>query len=143
MKVKVLKNKSGILSGLVIPVEELNAVKRSLKNDTELFGIIEDLLNTQQVVDLKNETILSSGRTVTETEAEVQKITDKLYADAFSKGIPMFYKDGRSTDLTQFIRANPDGSEDLVNFDATKGEYTLIKNLVSSGAGYWSYLLAK
>lgn len=143
MKVKVLKNKSGILSGLVIPVEELDAVKGSLKNDAELFSIIEELLNAQGSSVLKSGTILSSGRTVTETEAEVQKITDKLYTDAFSKGIPMFYKDDRSKDLTQFIRANPDGSEDLVNFDASKGEYTLIKNLVSSGAGYWSYLLAK
>ncbi|CAN5517769.1 hypothetical protein BH10BAC4_BH10BAC4_23580 [soil metagenome] len=143
MKVKVLKNKSGILSGLVIPVEELNALKGSLKNGTELFGIIEELLNTQQTVYLKNETIFSSGRTVTETEVEAQKITDKLYADAFSKGIPMFYKDCRSRDLTQFIRANPDGSENLVHFDVSKGEYTFIKSLVSSSARYWSYLLPK
>jgi hypothetical protein len=143
MKVKVLKNKSGILSGLVIPVEELNEVKGSIKNDSELFRIIEDILNNQKVASLKSETVLSSGRTVTETEEEAQKITDNLYADAFRKGIPMFYKDDRSKTLTHFIRANPDGSEDLVNFDVAKGEYTLIKNLLSSGAGYWSYLLPK
>jgi hypothetical protein len=97
MKVKVLKNKSGILSGLAA---------------------------------LKSLTVLSSGRTVTETEEEAQKITDELYADAFRKGIPMFYKDDRSKALTQFIRADPNGSEDLVDFDVTKGEYTIIKNLL-------------
>ncbi len=97
MKVKALKNKSGILSGLAA---------------------------------LKSEAVLSSGRTVTDTEEEAQKIIDNLYADAFRKGIPMFYKDDRSKALTQFIRANPDGSEDLVNFDVAQGEYMLIKNLL-------------
>lgn len=143
MKIKVLKNKSGILSGVVIPVEGLDELKGLIKSDTELYKVLDDLLNTQRVSELKKETVLSSGRTAFEIEAEAQIITDKLYADAFSKGIPMFYKDDRAASSTQFIRANPDGSEDLVDFDSTKREYTLLRKLVSAGKGYWSYLIVR
>lgn len=143
MKIKVLKNKSGILSGVVIPVEGLDELKGLIKSDTELYKVLDDLLNIQRVSELKKETVLSSGRTAFEIEAEAQIITDKLYADAFSKGIPMFYKDDRAASSTQFIRANPDGSEDLVDFDSTKREYTLLRKLVSAGKGYWSYLIVR
>ncbi|NOT74409.1 MAG: hypothetical protein HOP08_05730 [Cyclobacteriaceae bacterium] len=90
---------------------------------------------------LKKKTLLSSGRTVTETEEEAQKIIDKLHINAFSKGIPMFYNDNRTDASTQFIRANPDGSEDLVNFNSANGEYTLLSNLVPIRKGRWSQVL--
>ncbi len=97
------------------------------------------MTNKMKLADLKNETILSSGRTIWETEAEAQKIISKLYADTFGKGIPLFYKDERTKILTQFIRANPDGSEDLVNFDSANREYEFLKNLVPKRQGHWSF----
>lgn len=141
MKIRVLKNKSGILSGLVIPVEELSEVKGSLKNDTVFYRIVDELLKGNEIDPLKGEVLLSSGFTVAEAEDEAARITDKLYKDAFNKGIPMFYRDERTNDSSQFIRANPDGSEDLVSFNAITREYSLLRKLVPSGKGYWSYLI--
>jgi len=140
MDIKVLRNKEGILSGLIIPMEQLAEAKASLKEGSELYSIINDLLNDQKTSGIKRESLLAGGRTVFEVEKETQVITDKLYADAFEKGLSMYYKDGRTTAPTEFIRANPDGSEDLVSFDTTKREYTLLKKLVPKGQGHWSYL---
>lgn len=143
MKIKILKNQSGILSGVVIPVEELSELKGSIKNDTELYRIIDDLLSDQKKASAnKDEIILSSGRTIRETEDEGQRITDRLYLEAFRKGIPMFYKDVRTTGASQFVRANPDGSEDLVEFNSEKREYIFLERLAQPGKGHWSYLIS-
>ncbi len=85
---------------------------------------------------LKEKIILATGLNGLQIEEEAKRITDKLYVDAFSKGIPMFYKDGRTQGSKQFIRANPDGSENLVNFDSAKREYALIKKHASVGKGH-------
>ncbi|MHB1921702.1 MAG: hypothetical protein ACYCOO_05640 [Chitinophagaceae bacterium] len=53
----------------------------------------------------------SGGRTI-----EQKKSGDDLY-NAFSKGLPRYFDDERSKGVGQAIRAMPDGSEDLVDFD--------------------------
>jgi hypothetical protein len=142
MNIKALTNKSGILSGVVIPVEELNDVRDSIKNNTQFYKIINDLLTNKKSNAQKEEIVFSSGLNGLQVEEEAKKITDALYMDAFSKGIPMFYQDERTKGVTQFIRANPDGSEDLVNFDSIKKEYFLIRNLALAGKGQWSFLIS-
>jgi len=82
--------------------------------------------------------ILSNGKTIAETEAAATAMTRALYAEAFRKGVPMFYRDSRAQRATEFVRANPDGSEDLVSFNARTRSYTLIKNLVTAGKGFWA-----
>jgi hypothetical protein len=141
MNIKPLTSKSGIFSGVVIPVEELNDVRDSIKNNTEFYKIINDLLTEQNDKALKEKTLLANELNSLQVEEEACRITDSLYIEAFSKGIPMFYKDNRVQEAKEFIRANPDGSEDLVNFDSANREYSFIKKLASAGKGRWSHLL--
>lgn len=89
------------------------------------------------------ELILPNGKTIAETEAVAFSMTRALYAEAFSKGVPMFYRDNRAQTATEFVRANPDGSEDLVSFDASSRSYTLIQNLVTAGKGFWAEVMRK
>ncbi|MBT1712410.1 hypothetical protein KK062_29480 [Fulvivirgaceae bacterium PWU5] len=142
MKITVLKNDSGMLSGVVIPAEELNELKRSLKDDSEFFKTLEAILTGQKNSPDKSEISLSSGLTLSQFESKTREITRKLYSDAFQKGLPMYYKDGRTKDASHFVRANPDGSEDLVSFNPAKREYAFIQQLASAGKGYWSDLIS-
>lgn len=142
MKMTVLKNESGMLSGVVIPAEELNELKRSLKDDSEFFKTLVAILNGDKDSPAKSEITLSSGSTLSQFESKTREITRKLYSDAFKKGLPMYYKDGRTKEASHFIRANPDGSEDLVSFDPTEREYTFIQHLAPAGKGYWSDLIS-
>lgn len=84
MNIKVLKNKSDIVLGVVIPTEGLASV-----------------------------IMLPHGKTIAETEEDAFELTRAMYADAFRKGVPMFYRDKRVQSSYEFVRANPDGSEDL------------------------------
>lgn len=143
MNIKALTSKSGTLSGIIIPVEELQDVRDSIKSNTEFYKIIDDLLTDQTDNTLeKVETVFASGLNRLQVEEEAKRIADKLYTDAFRMGIPMFYKDDRIEDVKQFIRANPDGSEDLVTMDPLDKKFSLIKKLASAGQGRWSYLIS-
>ncbi len=140
MKVKLLKNRSGDLSGLVIPAEDLSRLKNSVKHDTEFYRLLDDLVKEQNIQALKNKTGLPNGLTVSATEKAMKETTEKLYTDAFNKGIPMYYQDGRTSE-SQFIRANPDGSEDLVEFDMKEDNYKFVKQAEPVGRGQWAYLV--
>lgn len=141
MKIKVLKTKTGLVSGVVIPTEDLHEVKESIKQDTELYNVITDLLMDQPNAP-EAEIVLSHGKTIAETESDALVLTRAMYADAFRKGVPMFYRDKRVHHSNEFVRANPDGSEDLVSFDSPTRSYTLIKNLTPAGKGYWADLIS-
>jgi hypothetical protein len=86
----------------------------------------------------KSKLLMSSGLTVSEFESKARDITREIYSRAFQKGLPMYYKDARTKEASHFIRANPDGSEDLVSFIQMKREYLFIQPLASAGEGYWS-----
>lgn len=109
MNIKVLRNKSGIVSGVVIPTEDRVAV-----------------------------IMLPHGKTIAETEQDAFVLTRAMYANGFRKGVPMFYRDKRVRSSQEFVRVNPDGSEDLVSFDVSTRSYTLIKNLALAGKGFWA-----
>src|SRR5690606_18794101 len=83
---------------------------------------------------------MPNGLTVAETNEKMAKLTEDIHRDAFSKGVPMFYRDERAKAPKEFIRANPDGSEDLVSYDLTTRNYSVIKSLLPAGKGYWSKL---
>ncbi|MFC0261383.1 MULTISPECIES: hypothetical protein [Cyclobacteriaceae] len=86
------------------------------------------------------EIIPGIGRTLDQSRKESQENVEGLYREAFSKGVFMVYQDDRVKSEDQFIRANPDGSEDLVEFDEYKSEWHLVSPLVGSGQGRWAYL---
>lgn len=95
-----------------------------------------------KVIKSKFEIILPHGKTIAQTEHDALELTRTLYADAFRKGVPMFYRDKGVSSSQEFVRANPDGSEDLVSFDAPTRSYTLIKNLAPAGKGFWADLIS-
>lgn len=116
-------------------------MKGPIRSDTDNSNILEAVLNSQVSNSKKGEMVFDSGLNGVRVEEEARKIIEKLYADAFSKGIPMYYRDVRTKGTKHFIRANPDGSEDFVSFSLPEREYVLIKNLFPSGNGYWSCVL--
>lgn len=84
--------------------------------------------------------VFLNSLTVAEICRRTANVTDDRYREAFRKGIPMFYHDMRTTRPNEFIRANPDGSEDLVCYDIATRGYTLTKHLLPAGKGRWAYL---
>jgi hypothetical protein len=87
-----------------------------------------------------NEIIFDSGLNATQIEDEAKRIREKIYAEAFSKDQPMYYRDRRTDGTKNFIRANPDGSEDLVALNALTREYRLLEQLISPDKGQFAHL---
>ena len=140
MELKALRNEQGKLSGIVIPREEITELKNSLKTDSEFFRDLDMLLAAEEEAE-KSSPNMPSDLTVSESNARAMRTTENLYMEAFAKGVAMYYRDERAKPPKEFIRANPDGSEDLVSFDALTRTYSLIKQMVPAGQGRWAYLL--
>ncbi len=81
--------------------------------------------------------ILPNGKTIRQTEEEVNREIENIYLEGWSKGvsIPFWDKEGN------FYLANPDGSEDLVSFDMDKRKYTVLSRIAEAGKGRYAYLL--
>jgi hypothetical protein len=90
---------------------------------------------------LRKDHILPSGLTIQEVEEQSRKNVEAIYIDAFIKGVPQYYEDDRTKGEKDVIRAMPDGSEDLVEFDLQTGQDTFIKQLLPAGQGKFAYLL--
>ena len=144
MKISSVKNKGGDHAGLFIPLEELSELKENLKETSKMRGfldkLIEDWKHNNDILD----TIMPEGRSIKQTNERSAKTVENLHREAFAKGLPMFYRDERcNKDNKEFIRANPDGSEDLVEYDFDSRSYTFVRHLLPEGKGYWSYILDK
>ncbi len=83
---------------------------------------------------------MPNGSTIAQTNQKTAKHTEEIHREAFSKGVPMFYRDERAKAPKEFVRANPDGSEDLVTYDMATRSYSVLKSLLPAGKGYWSKL---
>ena len=59
---------------------------------------------------------LTNGKTIAQVEEEMKHGIEQLYLDAWAKGVSVPYCD----ENYQLHLANPDGSDDLVDFDAEK-----------------------
>lgn len=90
-----------------------------------------------------NEMIFNSGLNATQIEDEAKRIRDKIYAEAFMRDLPMYYRDHRTDGTKNFIRANADGSEDLVSLVVASRGYRLIKHLLVSGKAQFAHLATK
>jgi len=138
MNVTELKNDKGVISGIVIPSADFRELKISVNPKAPFYAYISRVLSEQPK---SEELILPNGHTIDETNKMTALTIEELYRHAFEKGVPMFYQDERTKGPKEFIRANPDGSEDLISYNLKKRNYTVIKKLLPPGKGYWAYLL--
>lgn len=83
--------------------------------------------------------VLSNGKTIKQVNEEVSKEVERIYLEGWDKGvsIPFWDKEGN------FYLANPDGSEDLVEFNRKERSYKVISRIADRGQGRYAYLLNK
>lgn len=81
----------------------------------------------------------SNGKTTKQVNEEVRKEGERIYLEGWEKrvSIPFWDKEGN------FYLANPDGSEDLVEFNRTERSYKVISRVAEKGKGRYAYLLKK
>lgn len=141
MAVKELRYENGRISGLLIPIEDLEELKGDLKSNSQFLSYFDEILIKQQDPEPALQELLPNGLSLRQTNDSAAEVITNLHKEAFSKGVPMYYRDARAAPPKEFIRANPDGSEDLVSLDLSTAEYTLIKHLVPKGKGSWGFVL--
>ncbi len=80
---------------------------------------------------------LSNGKTIKEVNQEVHKEVERIYLEGWAKGIAIPFKDEQGN----IYLANPDGSEDLVEFNRKDRSYKVISRIAQTGQGRYAYLL--
>ena len=83
--------------------------------------------------------VLSNGKTIKQVNEEVSKEVERIYLEGWAKGIAIPFRDSRRS----FYLANPDGSEDLVEFNRKERSYKVISRIADRGQGRYAYLLNK
>lgn len=83
--------------------------------------------------------ILSNGKTIKQVNEEVSKEVERIYLEGWTKGIAIPFRDKEGN----FYLANPDGSEDLVEFNRKERSYKVISRIADRGQGRYAYLLNK
>ena len=81
--------------------------------------------------------VLSNGKTVRQINTEVRKEIERIYLEGWEKGIAIPFWDNKGN----FYLANPDGSEDLVDFNRKDRTYKVISRVADKGQGRYAYLL--
>ena len=79
---------------------------------------------------------LSNGKTIRETNNAVHDEEERIYLEAWAKGISVPYFEGKKV-----FQANPDGSDDEVTFEVKTRKYNVIHQVAAPGKGKMSYLL--
>ena len=82
---------------------------------------------------------LSNGKTIKQVNEEVRKEVERIYLEGWAKGIAIPFKDEEGN----IYLANPDGSEDLVEFNRKERSYKVLSRIAESGKGRYAYLLNK
>ena len=82
---------------------------------------------------------LSNGKTIKQVNEEVRKEVERIYLEGWAKGIAIPYRDPKGN----LYLANPDGSEDLVEFNRKERSYKVISRVSQPGQGQFAYLLNK
>lgn len=82
---------------------------------------------------------LSNGKTIKEVNEEVSKEVERIYLEGWKKGIAIPFWDKQEN----FYLANPDGSEDLVEFNRKERNFKIISRVADKGKGRYAYLLNK
>lgn len=80
---------------------------------------------------------LPNGKKIYEVYNNVKEKINSIYLEGWAKGISIPFRDeNRNLRL-----ANPDGSEDLVEYNVKEKTYTIIKRVAEPGTGRYAYLL--
>lgn len=82
---------------------------------------------------------LSNGLTIKEINSRVHAEVERIYLEGWAKGISIPFWDNKGN----FYLANPDGSEDLVEFNRKERSYKVISRVAEKGKGRYAYLLKK
>ena len=82
---------------------------------------------------------LSNGKTIKQVNDEVREEVERIYLEGWAKGIAIPFRDFKGN----LYLANPDGSEDLVEFNRKKRSYIVISRVAQPGQGQFAYLLNK
>lgn len=82
---------------------------------------------------------LPNGKTIKEVNEEVRQEVERIYLEGWAKGIAIPFKDKQGN----LYLANPDGSEDLVEFNRKDRRYKVISRVAQTGQGRYAYLLNK
>lgn len=82
---------------------------------------------------------LSNGKTIKQVNEEVSKEVERIYLEGWTKGIAIPFWDNKGN----FYLANPDGSEDLVEFNRKERSYKVLSRVADKGQGRYAYLLNK
>lgn len=83
--------------------------------------------------------VLSNGKTIKQINEEVSKEVERIYLEGWTKGISIPFRDNEGN----IHLANPDGSEDLVEFNRKERSYKVIARVADKGQGRYAYLLNK
>ncbi|MGJ1203833.1 hypothetical protein ACR779_03610 [Sphingobacterium lactis] len=140
MKLKEIRDEKGTLSGVLIPADDFRELKESLKTGSKFFDYFDSLQSNRENEKRNLDQLMPNGSTVAETNEKTAKLTEEIHREAISRDVPMFYRDERARATKEFVRANPDGSEDLVSYDMATRSYSVLKPLLPVGKGYWSKL---
>lgn len=81
----------------------------------------------------------SNGKTIKQVNEEVRKEVERIYLEGWAKGIAIPFWDNQRN----IYLANPDGSEDLVEFNRKERSYRVISRVAEKGKGRYAYLLKK
>ena len=79
---------------------------------------------------------LSNGKTIREINNAVHDEVERIYLEAWAKGISVPYFEGKKVFL-----ANPDGSDDEASIDFETRKYHIIRRVAEPGRGKMAYLL--
>lgn len=141
MALQVITDNNKNPYGVFIPIEGWAKLNNTVRPSSPIYELMEKLTLPPETQKCKKEYQLSSGRSIKEVERSSRNRIEGIYIDAFAKGLPRYYKDDGCTSKKNLIRANPDGSEDLINLDWKTREEVLVRHLLPAGQGKFSYLL--
>ena len=80
---------------------------------------------------------LTNGKTIKQVNEEVRKEVERIYLEGWAKGISIPFWDNKGN----YYLANPDGSEDLVNYDVETRTYQVLSRVAQAGQGRYAYLI--
>lgn len=82
---------------------------------------------------------LTNGKSIREVNNAVHDEVEKIYLEAWRKGVSVPYFD----EAGNTFLANPDGSDDAVDFDVNTRRYTTRKRVAAPHHGRMAYLLSR
>jgi hypothetical protein len=79
----------------------------------------------------------SNGKTFGEIRKDTRAAIENIYLECWAKGISVPFWDNEGN----HYMANPDGSEDLINYNVETRSYKVISQAAAAGKGRFAYLL--